>query len=566
MSVVVQEQIDARYAGVLYTRAPGRPADERIVVDITTGTTSPWSGELSRDGSDAPPLPESVWRELLAIAISAEEAIGANAGADVEWVVDHDDIVWLVQARPIVHPDGAKPPDDRLFAFSARDPRTWTWDVTHNPDPLSPAQAGLVERVGNAGGEVEMRVVGGYLYTAPSRETASPPPLDGSPSALSRFFSEDILPRVDTLLDPLESDPSPPLDRALAAYDEVVSLYARVVSPTLRSEKEPLRALLERTVNDDAGSLMAALVATRSDRHLAARIRHVAGGEQSIDALLAYAGPMAPAWDVAAPTFAEDPTPILGAVAMAREGRSGERPDDTREASMHAIRLRAILDEASQRELDAALLRAREAQELGETDDHIFFRAQAMIRRALIAVAQRWHLADTDDIFYLELAWVADHARRDDVPTGDEIAARVAVARSAREQQSHTSMPLQFRNGRPRSELPRTLGTGAWRGIGCGGRARGAVVKVRDLGSIDVDVSGRVILARALSPSQLFRVTGAAALVSVYGGPLGHGAAMARELGIPCVVGCAGAWEALSDGDELWVDGDSGLVARAHPG
>jgi pyruvate,water dikinase len=43
---------------------------------------------------------------------------------------------------------------------------------------------------------------------------------------------------------------------------------------------------------------------------------------------------------------------------------------------------------------------------------------------------------------------------------------------------------------------------------------------------------------------------------------LDHGAAMARELGIPCVVGCRGVVEAVADGDWLEVSGDSGTVSR----
>jgi pyruvate,water dikinase len=43
-------------------------------------------------------------------------------------------------------------------------------------------------------------------------------------------------------------------------------------------------------------------------------------------------------------------------------------------------------------------------------------------------------------------------------------------------------------------------------------------------------------------------VVGCAAIVSETGGLLDHGAAMARELGIPCVVGCRDAWSRLADG------------------
>ena len=37
-------------------------------------------------------------------------------------------------------------------------------------------------------------------------------------------------------------------------------------------------------------------------------------------------------------------------------------------------------------------------------------------------------------------------------------------------------------------------------------------------------------------------------------------AALARELGIPCVVGCRDAWTRLSDGMLVTVDGDAGEI------
>jgi phosphoenolpyruvate-protein kinase (PTS system EI component) len=41
---------------------------------------------------------------------------------------------------------------------------------------------------------------------------------------------------------------------------------------------------------------------------------------------------------------------------------------------------------------------------------------------------------------------------------------------------------------------------------------------------------------------------------------------MARELGMPCVVGCAGITRELRPGDQLLVDGDAGLVVRIGRG
>ncbi|MFC6933612.1 PEP-utilizing enzyme [Actinomadura yumaensis] len=52
----------------------------------------------------------------------------------------------------------------------------------------------------------------------------------------------------------------------------------------------------------------------------------------------------------------------------------------------------------------------------------------------------------------------------------------------------------------------------------------------------------------------------AAAIVTDVGGPLSHAAIVARELGIPAVVGCGDATMRLSTGDRVRVDGEHGAV------
>jgi phosphohistidine swiveling domain-containing protein len=52
----------------------------------------------------------------------------------------------------------------------------------------------------------------------------------------------------------------------------------------------------------------------------------------------------------------------------------------------------------------------------------------------------------------------------------------------------------------------------------------------------------------------------AAAVVTDVGAPLSHAAIVARELGIPAVVGCGRATEVVNDGDRVRVDGSAGLV------
>jgi len=51
-----------------------------------------------------------------------------------------------------------------------------------------------------------------------------------------------------------------------------------------------------------------------------------------------------------------------------------------------------------------------------------------------------------------------------------------------------------------------------------------------------------------------------AAVVTDVGAPLSHAAIVARELGIPAVVGCFNATSILKTGDRVRVDGGTGTV------
>jgi pyruvate,water dikinase len=57
----------------------------------------------------------------------------------------------------------------------------------------------------------------------------------------------------------------------------------------------------------------------------------------------------------------------------------------------------------------------------------------------------------------------------------------------------------------------------------------------------------------------------AAAIVTDLGAPLSHAAIVARELGIPAVVGCGDATMRLQTGDRVRVDGGQGLVEVLAP-
>jgi len=100
----------------------------------------------------------------------------------------------------------------------------------------------------------------------------------------------------------------------------------------------------------------------------------------------------------------------------------------------------------------------------------------------------------------------------------------------------------------------RMYGSGA-----CGGSAFGAAAVALDVQDAE---PGRILVTRQTDPgwaSVFFLVKG---LVVERGGMLSHGAIIAREYGIPAVVGVAHATSVIRNGDTLRVDGDLGVVER----
>ncbi len=71
---------------------------------------------------------------------------------------------------------------------------------------------------------------------------------------------------------------------------------------------------------------------------------------------------------------------------------------------------------------------------------------------------------------------------------------------------------------------------------------------------------GEILVTRATEPAWTPVFINAAGVVLEVGGPLQHGAIIAREYNLPCVSGIHGVTRLIKDGDWLEVDGTSGLV------
>ena len=71
---------------------------------------------------------------------------------------------------------------------------------------------------------------------------------------------------------------------------------------------------------------------------------------------------------------------------------------------------------------------------------------------------------------------------------------------------------------------------------------------------------GEILVCRTTDPSWVGAMVIARALVIDIGAPASHGAIIARELGVPCVIGTAEGTTRLRTGDRIRVDGNTGTV------
>ncbi|AFA39815.1 Phosphoenolpyruvate synthase/pyruvate phosphate dikinase [Pyrobaculum oguniense TE7] len=99
------------------------------------------------------------------------------------------------------------------------------------------------------------------------------------------------------------------------------------------------------------------------------------------------------------------------------------------------------------------------------------------------------------------------------------------------------------------------VGVGASPGV-----AEGFVVVVRGYDDFAKVRSGVVIVAPTIAPTWAPLLSQAAAVVTDSGGVMSHAAILAREYGVPAVVGTGNATKVLRDGAKVRVDGGRGVV------
>ena len=664
MHLVVQQMVDARAAGVVFTADPTTGRRDLMIIDsvaglgeaLVDGSASSDHLVLNADGTTA--QCESAGTPLLTTDDIAAIRTGALRAArhwdmpmDLEWAIDRSGMLWWLQARPITTLPGDlnemdSPPAgvDHVYTrcnIGEMMPGAFC--------PLTAAVSGyaidyamqMTQVVARAQPRYEtpwLQV--GYFYGHMFLNLTEGTALSSGILGNSREqFSMSICGRV---IDELEAKPAQPFIRKLGNTIRLVS-HALSVGPAIRrlddrigrfripataDAREMLRVLesgvelyCDVTLIHVRSSSRAAVAANVLESTLIGRavrqgrtetdgraeaMRLMAGADdvesalmlqqlRSVVAQLAADPPaadrfLAHAPDVAVRNLCADVAGNGLREFLGRHGHRGYRElcmrdpswadDPAGLGSMMQAMLRASLvtpgrvsapDAVHEKspapiELLARLARGG-ARGREQTKAKMALMAHALKRgyRDLGELLQRTgRLPDADLVFFFDRSELEQVVGDDDIT---DLVHRVAKRRDALPYQDALEFDdVSVGRPRPRIATPHAgelgdddtiIGRPASRGV-VEGTVRVAK-SVRDAGAVR---PGEILVAPVTDVGWTPYFTVISALVTDIGSSVSHGAVVAREYGLPCVVNTLIGTQTFQTGDRIRVDGDRGVVTR----
>ena len=304
---------------------------------------------------------------------------------------------------------------------------------------------------------------------------------------------------------------------------------------------------------------------------MAEALWRVAHGRSSIEAFLAQFGFRGPVEsETSSRSWREDPGPIEGLLDQMASAPADHEPT----VAEHRRRLerrraqRILMQSLSLRDRFGAVValilgrRHVPLRQVGKASlVHVFDVARACARSVGRELTDQGRLDDPEDVFFLtipEAVEAGQHSR----PFQELVTWR----RERRLGYLRMEIPRDF-YGVPEPAAPAApadsppgdgeVTTLSGQGVS-GGRVEG---RARILAEAAQPIqSGEILVAEFTDPGWTPAIAVAGAVVLDVGGIMSHGAIIARELGIPCVLGTGRATSVIRDGDLLGVDGARGLV------
>lgn len=278
--------------------------------------------------------------------------------------------------------------------------------------------------------------------------------------------------------------------------------------------------------------------------------------------------------DLGLPRWSEDPAHILGVLAnYLRTGAAGGVPAIAPDAlfaqgaadaetAMAAVvtraRRRGRLRGAVTR---FALRRTRAYAGLREMPKFFLVQTLAGVRRSMFAVGEHLVatgvLAESHDVFFLTFA-----EARAALAGGDrrELVAERRASHEREARRRHVPRVMLSDGTEPEAQAATTADPGSLSGSAASaGTVTGPARVVLDPVGAHLE-PGEILVCPSTDPGWTPLFLTAGGLVMEMGGAMSHGAVVAREYGIPAVVGVADATHRIGTGDLITVDGAAGTV------
>ncbi|TWF92365.1 PEP-utilizing family enzyme [Saccharopolyspora dendranthemae] len=272
--------------------------------------------------------------------------------------------------------------------------------------------------------------------------------------------------------------------------------------------------------------------------------------------------------DVGVPRWSEDPHQVLALVEnYARTGGAGH--DAARRFQQCAEEAQVMATEIVSRSPNrlharfAAFLldRVRQLAGMRELPKYCAVLGIAAARRHLRAIgtelAGTGQIANPDDVFFL------DYEELSELIEGADHRGLIADRREVHERElrrKHLPRLLLSDGTEPETLLTVEKSDGALHGTSAStGTVTGVARVVRDPAKARLE-PGDILVAPSTDPGWTPLFLTASGLVMEMGGPNSHGATVAREYGIPAVVGVPDATTRIVDGQTVTVHGSAGTV------
>ena len=273
--------------------------------------------------------------------------------------------------------------------------------------------------------------------------------------------------------------------------------------------------------------------------------------------------------DMSSRSWREDDHPVDGLVEIYRKLDDTQHPrvvesSRVREREAREADILGLLPAEARRVARLKLALARHFIPLREVGKAAFLQAidagRAAARALGVQLARDGRLDAAEDVFLFTL----DELCAGTLPP--DARSLLESRRAARLRYQELQLPKVWQ-GQPQPEprareAPAVADPEVVRGVGVSpGIVTARVAVVTDLNDASIE-PGEILVCEITDPGWAPLFLAAGGLIIDVGGPLSHGAIIARELGIPCIINVQTGTRQLHSGDLVRLDGDAGIATR----